>query len=325
MKKIATFLGYAADYSAWNLEQSRLLNDKMISGDLIFSIHPMDFITMSDGTFSSCMSWTSGKGCYRAGTVEMMNSPFAIVVYFNSKDKIRWEDNFKTFSYPAKKWRTLVLIDPRSFICSVKAYPYEHKELTQIILETLKNRCQDIYNTEFIDNIYTNTRPMPLGGTNHICTIEDINLSPNTEKSDNKNFIRFNTDDANMFCDFGAAAHWCYISCDFYENYNYLSYEEDDNITVYDINYAGEMECMNCGGLMDYVSEDESKVLCWDCSFDVIITYCEDCGKELLLEDAFIGPNFECLCEDCLNLRRQKSELFVAARDHFSSPSTPLN
>lgn len=301
MKKLADFFNLSNIYNEWNLEHSRLLNDKTMSGDLTFSIHPMDYITMSDGTFSSCMSWTSGSGCYRAGTVEMMNSPYAIVVYLNSSDKIYWRKSFdEECSYPAKRWRTLILVDPSSFICSVKAYPYQHEELTKIALRVLKDKCEEIYGTVFKNGIYANGEGKYYSDFIRISDSDDADLNQ---------YIRFNTDDATMYCDFGCTRHWCYISNCFTENYKHLSYLDSEG-EVFDINYSGENECMNCGCNKDFYDEGtESMVLCSSCvapSED--ICDCVDCGSRIYTDDAYFTDEGEPLCPCCWDERVRQAE-----------------
>ena len=91
--KIARVLGKIADaydldgYEDFRLAHSRVLNDKKVSGTLCLSIHPMDYMTMSDNEsgWESCMNWQN-NGCYRQGTVEMMNSPMVVVGYLKAKN-----------------------------------------------------------------------------------------------------------------------------------------------------------------------------------------------------------------------------------------------
>ena len=57
--KVAEILGLSEEYEAFRLAHSRILNTKTLKGTLCLSIHPMDYMTMSDNTYdwSSCMSW----------------------------------------------------------------------------------------------------------------------------------------------------------------------------------------------------------------------------------------------------------------------------
>lgn len=67
-----------------------IVSEKTLTGKLCVSIHPLDFMTMSDNdsNWTSCMSWKE-QGCYHVGTVEMMNSNNVLCCYFLSgKDNL---------------------------------------------------------------------------------------------------------------------------------------------------------------------------------------------------------------------------------------------
>lgn len=73
------------EFEEFRICQSMCTNTTALEGKLCLSIHPLDYMTMSDNAcdWSSCMSWQE-DGCYRMGTVEMMNSPCVIVAYLES-------------------------------------------------------------------------------------------------------------------------------------------------------------------------------------------------------------------------------------------------
>lgn len=58
-------------FEQFRILHSRVLNDRMINADIVLSIHPLDYLTMSDNAcdWESCMNWYQG-GDYRLGTVE---------------------------------------------------------------------------------------------------------------------------------------------------------------------------------------------------------------------------------------------------------------
>ena len=51
------------NFEDFRLKHSLILNDKTISGNLVFSIHPLDYMTMSDNSLNwhSCMSWANSR------------------------------------------------------------------------------------------------------------------------------------------------------------------------------------------------------------------------------------------------------------------------
>ena len=71
-----------AQYEQIRIDISKISNQKRLKGILHLSINPMAYVTMSDNTtgWSSCMSWAN-CGCYRQGTVEMLNSENVFLYY----------------------------------------------------------------------------------------------------------------------------------------------------------------------------------------------------------------------------------------------------
>ena len=140
--KLSNIFGLSeSGYEKFRIAHSQVLNQKKLTGRLCLSIHPLDYMTMSDNNcdWDSCMSW-SNEGCYRQGTVEMMNSDMVVVAYLAaSEDMSLWwssdKDDDKYWSN--KKWRQLFVIN-RDIITNVKAYPYRNDELTNICLNWLR-------------------------------------------------------------------------------------------------------------------------------------------------------------------------------------------
>ena len=148
------------DYEEFRLAHSRILNTKKITGELCFSIHPMDFLTMSDNSYnwSSCMNWTDHEGrkyatggCYRVGSTEMMFSNCVVCCYLKTKEPYwfmpdkREEENYM---WNNKKWRQLFYIT-KDIIISGKSYPYENEEITVKVLEELRKLALENLNWKY--------------------------------------------------------------------------------------------------------------------------------------------------------------------------------
>lgn len=127
------------------IDHSRILNNKELRGTLVISIHPMDYLTMSDNSYgwTSCLRWHEypkkykyNKGEYTAGTIEMMNSPSVVVAYIEGDKEWHPVDDNRTWSN--KLWRELFIVRP-DIIAPVKGYPYEYPELEEIILNKLRD------------------------------------------------------------------------------------------------------------------------------------------------------------------------------------------
>lgn len=112
--------------------QAEVNSISKVKGTLCLSIHPMDYLTMSDNEegWDSCMSWVN-KGGYRAGTIEMLNSSCVIVAYIKNPNKNFFED------WNSKIWRELYIVTPQ-IITNIKAYPFENREITKTVLHWLK-------------------------------------------------------------------------------------------------------------------------------------------------------------------------------------------
>ena len=285
--KVVKVLGKIAErynipgFEEFRLEHSRCLNSAKLEGQLCFSIHPLDFITMSenDNKWESCMNW-SHQGCYRMGTVEMMNSPFVVVAYIASKK------NMTRFGYEwnNKRWRQLFVVTPE-VIAGIKAYPYYHEDLSKfaaIELAKILNETGAHYDLASLGmySMEEEYRDM----------LYPVNKD-NTEKP-----IEFYTQ--VMYNDFGLTnAH----ACVFNEDYNV-------NPTVCSYDYSGATQCVWCGKRIFNTERDDegyliipgSVLCCEDCGAPTKI--CPACGHTVR-EDQLIKIDGEVICEDCRSYR----------------------
>lgn len=252
---------------AFRLDHSRVLNNKKYRGTLTLSIHPLDYMTMSDNDsgWDSCMSWVN-EGCYRQGTVEMMNSPCVVVAYLASKSPYVINSRYG-YEWNNKKWRELFIIN-KSVIAAVKGYPYQSQPLATNVIAWLADLAK-----KNLDWTFSNT----ITYTDHDCYFEY-----------NGHEYQLNTSTGNMYNDFGRVD----------ENYLRLGQiildkNNTDTISVY---YSGPSECMYCGAT-DVDLQDESMLICTDCAET---TYCYSCGDAINPDEIYEldGNNF---CEDCYN------------------------
>lgn len=251
-------------FEEFRLKHSLFLNQKKLKGTLCLSIHPMDYITMSDNEngWSSCMSWRH-NGEYRMGTVEMMNSPCVVVAYLKSDNEHLEVDDYR---WNSKLWRTLIVATPNA-ITSIKNYPYQNKELTYACLETLRELAQNNLNWNFSD-----------------CPISEFEYFDGWKVNygDNTYHIEFSTD--YMYNDFGCSTHYGVISPDAPEYMN--------------IHYSGKAQCMHCGMSHNLIYEAQF-VTCEDCTeWEDPRVQCSECG-EYTDEDYVYWVEGEPLCECC--------------------------
>ena len=121
-------------FNKWRDDISVINTDKEINAELVLSINPVDFITMSDNKsgWTSCMSWIDG-GAYSTGTIEMMNSNVAIVAYLRNAQPF----TYNGIEISNKSWRTLVFAH-KDILLVGKHYPYQSEALAKIVLDKLQ-------------------------------------------------------------------------------------------------------------------------------------------------------------------------------------------
>lgn len=243
------------------IKQSQVLNQKRIKGTLVLSIHPLDYMTMSDNAsgWSSCMSWQD-CGCYRRGTVEMMNSDKVVVAYIESEQPMTiWTPDGRK-EWNNKKWRQLFVVN-EDIISSVKSYPYFNEEITITTLNWLQELLEKNGQIKFND---------------HTFKFEESSIYDYTFSD--RYYFNFNTND--MYNDFFTTTHYAKVS--------------DPEVTDYEICYSGPTECMCCGNTGCYFDDDEAPTLCCDDCYDV--ERCDGCGYACESTMELDGCYF---CYDC--------------------------
>lgn len=262
IRKIAEI--YDIEYfEEFRIKHSQILNQKTLKGDLHISIHPLDYATMSDNDcgWSSCMSWEE-SGCYRQGTVEMMNSSMVIVAYLASSSPM----DIHGMKWSNKKWRQLFIIKPEG-IFNIKAYPYFNETLTIAVMDWLKELATEAGIGTYHDELFHYDKgeefESPLFSYG-------VDIWPRTYM---------------MYNDFG---------CD------QLAYLTNDK-NLYDggtlkFNYSGKSECMSCGELTDRFQNEEA-LSCSDCFAP---KRCSVCGCELSDDEGWYIDD-EWYCEDCVD------------------------
>lgn len=240
VKKIIDFLApddkeLHENFESFRIAHSLIFNDKKIKGDLCLSIHPLDFMTMSDNAnnWSSCMNWLD-DGCYHTGTVEMMNSNLVICAYlksekifnFNSEEDEQY--NNESWVWNSKKWRQLFYCN-KDIIVGGKAYPYRSDDLTYAVLNKLRELAKKNWNQEYKYGIEQYKDMI------HINTLHKINLNRMWAKGigNIKHNIIFDTKAMynDMFND-RKTPYWC------------IRNKVKKNIML---NLSGKVRCACCG------------------------------------------------------------------------------
>ena len=256
------------DFEIIRLEQSRVLNDRVIEGTLCLSIHPLDYFTMSDNDngWNSCMSFDD-KGCYRAGVLECLNCTNTLVAYLESDTK---KYLIGEQEWNSKKYRQLVLFDEK-FILTNKSYPFRNDELSKTVLNWVAELAGENYAG---DNIF-----------------ED-----DYQADDIDGIIGFRVDTDMMYNDHD------------YNSFSYIRMNKhitDEDIEPTGLIYTsinGVAKCLECGSEI----EKEASLLCNECANFCTCAHCEEILTEE--ETYYIGDvgvceychdEYGCYCRGC--------------------------
>lgn len=250
--KIVEAVGLSQEgYEAFRRAHSLVLNQKTIKGNLCLSIHPLDYITMSDNNcgWSSCMQWVDEAGDYRLGTIEMMNSPYVIIAYLESRDNMEicgscWNN---------KRWRQLYVVTP-DLILGNRQYPYENDYMQGIAIKWVRQLAMD------------NLRwgPFP----EEACQIMNRRWNPIGSRD-----IRFDL-------------NFDYMYNDIYDKrmgYLSLTYDKSE----FELNLSGPAVCVACGDVIPYETVDADTVRCRECLGQWRCDCCGDwtCGESYDVDD----------------------------------------
>lgn len=267
--KIAEAFGLDC-YEDFRIYVSQLLNQKCLKGNLCISIHPLDYMTMSDNAcgWRSCMTWT-GDGEYRQGTVEMMNSPMVVVAYLTASEPFKLNPHF---SWSNKKWRELYVVTP-DIITNIKSYPYKNENLTKEVLKWLKELAgADNYTEDTYKYSVYNEFVGPYD--------KDIEIQMGCGYMYND--FEFND------------GQFCYLVSD--------ESKYKNNSKVLEFYYSGVSECMVCGERdIELDCEEENSLVCHDCGEPRCEYYCDNCGDGIRYEEDAYYLDGGYYCEYCYN------------------------
>ena len=266
-----------SDLEYFRRRHSLGLNTKSLEGNLCLSIHPLDYMTMSDNDcgWDSCMNWRCG-GEYRQGTVEMMNSPCVVVAYLAADHPYVWGGGE---TWNSKKWRCLMVVDPE-FIVNVKSYPYQNSSLEQAAIAELAKMSG-----------WGEVTPVAYDYLNKYNEYRQVGKLQ--EINGRKIGVGFST--GCMYNDFSSADHYVVVNP-----------QNDFDIVEHSYYYSGDSECVWCGDVGD--PGDTGEVVCDNCAG--YRGHCEWCDCHIYSnEDSYTTAEGYEVCEYCWENNTTKDDL----------------
>ena len=111
----------------FDIEYSKFQSACYCKGELVISIHPLDYLTMSENTagWQSCHRL---QGEYRSGVLSLLSDSTTIVSYLKQSS----DCNIYGVDWNSKKWRQLIFVDIQRFSAIYsRQYPNENEAIAE--------------------------------------------------------------------------------------------------------------------------------------------------------------------------------------------------
>lgn len=283
---------------------SRYMQEDKIEGYLYLSVHPLDFLTVSENAegWHSCHSL---DGSYRGGNLNYMVDDTTVVAYLSSgADKyLRVIDR----NWNSKKWRTLLHFNKENkAIYLNKQYPYSCKFLADSVVEKFEELCCFTYHTEL----------MPIGikefkgydGEDTFQTSQIFlanRLFHADDIIDRSEYLGYS--DLHMGSNYLPTASLSIIKRDalWAKSYDNLIEEYQAVKDLCGIKIGKYALCPCCGE--NLITMDGSQMLCMECITkynveDDFFETCYDCGRRVYSDEKHVDKYGHVRCKRCESL-----------------------
>lgn len=137
MKLLKSFKYFITDKDELNRLQTRasmMIQEDKVEGILCFSIHPLDYLSVSENTYNwrSCHAL---DGEYRSGNLSYMCDGSTVVCYLRSKDAETQLPRFPSdILWNSKKWRMLMFMSESwQSMFAGRQYPFTANEALEVV------------------------------------------------------------------------------------------------------------------------------------------------------------------------------------------------
>lgn len=306
-------------------EASAIMNEDKITGTFCISIHPLDYISISDNdhNWHTCHSMDSD---FRVGNFNYMADKHTVVCYVKTGED-RKIDNFpENVPWNSKKWRVLLFFDKETnFVMASKQYPLQSDEALGFFQKAFESAHKNAdgspkftmcskyspWHKEQIDKItidgheYKFPKPMiPVG--HHMASIDEI-FVPGENTQQYNDILRNSAYNKEVrYCHLISNQSW-HIFKDagaVYED-NYRTSKHLFKDTELPLIEAGEaVSCPRCG--LDIVRTGDA-ILCDNCVLEFYrpelldedyFPTCDLCGNKFIHYNGFWRDG-QHICEDC--------------------------
>lgn len=281
-------------------DASRVIQENKVEGKLCFSVHPLDFLSLSENNcnWRSCHSL---DGEYRAGNLSYMIDKSTFICYLKADSEDVKLPNFpNSVKWNNKKWRVLLFLsNDQSMLMAGRQYPFASDGALSVVLQNM-----------FFTREYAIKWHDWMSGTGH-----HIDISGQDFSLDNNYYVvGYNLLPKHKFifdnpysCQFNDLLRSSYYEpvyslqiCRqvYFPDETYLD-RGDDDLHFY---IGGSVNCINCGTSL--VEEEEDCMLCSKCSDelnDENCYTCEYCGCRIPKGEEYYTDDDIICCEHCFN------------------------
>ena len=271
------------------IAMSRILQEDKITGTLCFSVHPLDFLSLSENN-SNWRSCHSLDGDYRAGNLSYMVDKCTMIAYLrHDSEPVILERFGPEVPWNDKKWRCLIFFSEDRNICFAgRQYPFPSAGA----LDTIRDRLLEDYfsgsrwknwdngrMTNFVTGDGFNCRIEP-----HILLLGDLRSLPSIVQdargSRHYNDLLYST-----------------VYTPYYTSRSHATFSPSESI----VRLGGPVRCVRCG---DRESGSEEPMMCDECAdyrymSNEHMFCCEVCGRfHPAYESQLVNDTYQ-VCESC--------------------------
>lgn len=282
---------------------SRLIQSQKVCGDVCMSVHPLDFLSLSESN-SNWRSCHALDGEYRGGNISYMCDNNSFIVYLRSKEESVLPHFPEDVPWNSKKWRVLIFWDKaNSCFWAGKQYPFSTDDGLNyakqgIIKYLLISNYTQVYNPELM-HWFSDAYKGPIkinGAIRHFSKTMWLFNSFQPELAPLNKYICANPEAVN-YNDILYGSTFRTSVLKYRYPYNFLS---NDVWTAFTIGAPGI--CCSCG--KKYIVHSES-VVCDNCLLksdreDIDdICHCCSCGARIFEDDSSYVEEYGRFCKDC--------------------------
>lgn len=268
-------------------EASAIIQMNCCTGYLCFSVHPLDFLSLSENT-SNWRSCHALDGEFRSGNLSYMLDSATLICYIKSSYDVKLPRFPEQVKWNNKKWRTLLFFsNDRNMLIAGRQYPYT--------ISGAMNMIKDFY--------------LPAAGFHKYGIWHDTLMTTLRENDDFSFYFPRLIPVGNSLIPLGTlfrtgaglrlhfddvlnSSFYSPIYAYFNDNWSQTGDTDSLNTRFY---VGKDVPCPICGEHNIYFPEEMSCEECDRKNYEP----CECCGDPVYIDDAYYDADGNILCEDC--------------------------